>query len=410
MREEPPTGGGRRSGGALGWVIVLAVLGGLSVLAWLAIDRGLPSAWILAPLAVALLAVEVVISRWRPSATTRAVLAVLFVTLAGTVAWQLGAGTRPLDWRPFDSGAGPGEPGPLAGTPVMQPAVPATPGGTSAPIPTAPPGAPPRAQPIAPPASGPYDCSQVVRADADIDAIRSAFGATNWRASMVEVLDRRYPDGAWIVRQLRDQSFFDRWFVMGRGDWAAAMTELGTAVHESAHIVGLLQRRGFTHVLALGERERLSFPIPRTFHRAEILDDLPAEVRRLSYSSTYLEGQSGAQGFEMVLDELNAYTHSLYVATAVARELPGNMRQSGRDGLLAFLVFTQTYLRVARVQHPAAHEAIKNGEIGRATVQLYDRAECALALSAPHQNIGIDDEMLRGVLRGMSDEVAALRR
>ena len=397
----------------MGWLISLAVLLGLCALAWLSVSDGLPSAWILVPVAIVYGVGQLAMFRWRISGRVRGIIAVLFVSLIGVAAWQFGSGAQPLAWNPFAD-----DPPPAQNPATLPPGVfvlqtPQVPAPGSGPPPTLGPVTPPPPTVSAPTALQPrnsrYDCSQVVRRERDVGGIRAGFGAGNWRGSMIGLLDQRFPDGAWLVGQLRDPGFFDRWFVLGRADWGMAMTELSTAVHETSHIVGLLQRRGSGHVLVLGEHERLSFPIPRTFHRSEILSHLPQSVRDSTYSGTYLLGQSGAQGFEMVLDELNAYTYSLYVAVAVADELPGNMQQSARDGLLTFMLFTQEYLRLARTDHPDAYRAIETGEIGRAAVRLYDRAECALVLSAPDQNLGIEDAALSRHLQSSSDEVAALR-
>jgi hypothetical protein len=389
---------------------VVAILAGLCALASVAVEGGLPSASILVPLAGAYLVSQLAMFRWRLSGLTRALLALLFVSLAGTVAWQLGAAPSPLAWRSALGGA-PASPTVTAAQPQPPardlPASPAS-GPPVAPAEPSRRGAPELA---ALANTGGYDCSAIVHAERDIAPIRAAFRGDNLRQSMVALLEQRFPDGAWVVGQLEDPAFFDRWFVRGRGDWAAAMTELSAAVHESVHVVGLGRRRGRTHVLVLSEHERLTFPIPATFPRSAILAALPQPVRALSYTSSYLEGASGAQGFEMVLDELNAYTHSLYVAVAVADQLPGGLRQSARDGVLVLMLYTQAFLRLARLEHDGAYRAIRAGEIGRATVRLYDRAQCALGLAARLENLGIDDAMLWGHLHGptFDDELAAIR-
>jgi hypothetical protein len=257
-----------------------------------------------------------------------------------------------------------------------------------------------------------YDCSKVVSPTVPIADLQRSFGPNNWRASMIELLERRYSSAAWMVGTLQQPSLFDAWFHAGKGDWSAAASELGTAVHESAHIAGIQLRHGRQHVLVIGKGDKLSFPIPKTMDRSAIKSRLPAPIAELSYTSTYLEGDSGAQGFGMVLDELNAYTYSLFTAIAVADQQAPNSRISSRDGLMVFLYYVQAYLRLAREQQPETYRAIvKTPALRAATVLLNDRAECALALSAPHERLGIADESIWPHLFGKQalGELAALR-
>ncbi len=257
-----------------------------------------------------------------------------------------------------------------------------------------------------------YDCNNVVLPTRDIAAIRAGFSPDNWRASMIRLLEHRYPDAASLVGKLRDPSFFDAWFRQGRTSYKDAVMDLSTAVHESAHIVGLHQRRGRTHVLVLGKKSSLRFPIPKSFHRKEIKAELPAAINDLSYSSTYLVGKSGAQGIEMLLDELNAYTYSLFTAIAIADQLPKNIKQSSRDGLLVFMYYLQRYLSLARRTHTATYKAIlKSPALRKTIVELYDRAACVVELSSPYTQLGINDGMLREHVYGDKalTEIRALR-
>jgi len=112
----------------------------------------------------------------------------------------------------------------------------------------------------------------------------------------------------------------------------------------------------------------------------------------LSYNETYLEGDSGNQGLDTVLDELNAYTWSLLTEVAVADQRPSNMTSSARDGLLAFMLYLETYLLIAREDEQSVYEAISENEDTRQVIlTLWDRARCALSLSGDDPSLGIRD-------------------
>lgn len=102
---------------------------------------------------------------------------------------------------------------------------------------------------------------------------------------------------------------------------------------------------------------------------------------------------AGNQGLDTVLDELNAYTWSLLTEVAIADQRPSNMTSSARDGLLAFMLYLETYLLIAREDEQAAYEAISENEDTRPVIlTLWDRARCALALSGNDPSLGLRDE------------------
>jgi hypothetical protein len=365
--------------GLVGWLIALGVTVAPIGLAAIAFRDQLVSRWILGGLGLAMFLAQLALFRWRVGGVGRASVAALLVIGVAVGAWRLDAPLSPLAW-----------------------AWPSPEGGVVTSAPTADTSLPP-AVPTTAPAEGPWSklqgatvgCREAVRSSANIADLKDDYSAPQWRKGMIGVLDRRYPNGAWIVSQLAEPSFFDAWFSRGKGDWPAAMTELSTGVHESAHMVGLAKRPGGRHALVNSREETLSFPIVPSFHRSEIKPDLPPSIRALSYTATYLEGQSGAQGFEMVLEELNAYIHSLLVAVAIADQLPGNLRQSSRDGLLVFLYYTESYLARARKRDDSLYRQLSTGDIRDAILILFGRAGCALQLSSPYHALGIDDVMLR---------------
>jgi len=241
-----------------------------------------------------------------------------------------------------------------------------------------------------------YDCSGRVFPERDVTRIEQAFEPSQWRARALELLSARYPDAAWMVGTLKKREHFDAWFQGGTNTWSGVVRALPTAVHEAAHMAGLQNMRGRRHPYVLGKNDRVTLRRTKTFHRADIADDLPSEVRALSYTDIYLSGNSGAQGFEMLLEELNAYTWSLYTEIAFADQRPARVTVSGRDGLLALMYFTEAYLRRAREREPKVYNRITGDKsILSATLTFYDRASCVLRLSDGIDGIGIDDDMLK---------------
>ncbi len=258
---------------------------------------------------------------------------------------------------------------------------------------------------------GTIDCSPAIFPERSIDDLRSGYEAATWRTTAVEVLERRIPDASWIVGQLSDPANFDVWFGgQAPASWQAMTTSLAAAVHEDVHLVGFqsLQPGRWSYPI---DRETLrTIRVVPGFDRSEIAADLPGEGAWSSYRQTYLEGDSGAQGLETLLDELNAYTWGLLVDVALLDQKQG--RTSSRDGLLSMLYFTQLYLARARTEHPDVHRAILETESLRTTiVTLWDRAVCALALSGDDPRLGIGDRELVQVLFGGEDplEVERLR-
>ncbi len=262
-------------------------------------------------------------------------------------------------------------------------------------LPEPPPGdaPPPGSDPELPESA--FDCSGAIRPAEDLSDLKTGFTAAGWRDTAITALDRRYPDAAWIVRSVPDPENFDVWFSgQGTESWDAVQMGLSAAVHEDVHIVGFGRLQPARYTWLLSQEQALSAPIVSTFHRSAIADDLPPAAASMSYRATYLEGDSGAQGFETLLDEFNAYTWSLLVEAAMVDQA-GNRTTSARDGLLTMMLYTELYLARARTSKPAVHAAIaEEAELAAAVVTLWDRAVCALRLAGNHPRLGIEDDAL----------------
>ena len=63
--------------------------------------------------------------------------------------------------------------------------------------------------------------------------------------------------------------------------------------------------------------------------------------------------------------------------------------------VLAMMLFVETYLRVARVSHPADYEKILSSSAAELVVVLWDRAEGSLAFAGTDPRLGIQDRQIR---------------
>jgi len=221
-------------------------------------------------------------------------------------------------------------------------------------------------------------CSDLIHPDRELGDMSSAFSST-WRPRTLAALERRFPAAAWVVGELADPNHFDVWFQMGTSNWSQVVNGLSAAVHESVHMLGFQAFDPRSHRYPVDVDVFLSFQTSETMHRDRILAALPDALSDLSYNETYLTGDSGAQGYELLLDEFNAYTWSLLTDLAFADQRSSNRTVSARDGILAFMLYLETYLALARDEEPQTYQAIIESEQMRAvTIALWDRATCAL--------------------------------
>lgn len=372
------SGAPRRAGSGLGWLGVLLCIAAFLALAWQGFGLTLLARIMAGAMVVilALLQLALLHLRWGGAAHGIITLVVSAGSMAGS--YQLLSRQQLFSSEPPQT--------------VLPSPTPLSPTATTAP--------PPKGHPrpesrdrfaqLANPER--FQCASSIRTAPPVTELAEGFDEDNWRPRLLKLLATRYPDGHHIVTRLSQPNHFDVWFQRGRGDWAAAMLELPTGVHEASHIVDIAARRGREHVAILSSTTELRFPIVKTFPRSEIRSELPSSIAELSYTRTYLTGDSGNQGIEMVLEEENAYTYSVLTAVAVADQLPGNTSVSIRDGLMVFIYYVEAYLKLARTQKPDTYRAITgNKALTQAVVRLHDRAACALSLTAGHDNLGIAD-------------------
>lgn len=236
----------------------------------------------------------------------------------------------------------------------------------------------------------PIDC----RGMPSTDAIREAHAPAGTRATAEALARLRYPDGLPFL-QTQTDDVLKTWFSGAPDTFAGVAGRFEAAVHEGSHVWGSKTFRGRARSYSVRGDLTIGTQLPKTFDRSEILQK---HVDRAGdpYAKTYLEGSSGAQGFDTVLDEYVAYTHGLAARWCTRDLVPEGTRMSARDGVLAFMYYVETYLEIARTAHPADYAAIV-GDAGarRVVVSNWDRAELFLRASAGERALGIADERIR---------------
>jgi hypothetical protein len=136
-----------------------------------------------------------------------------------------------------------------------------------------------------------------------------------------------------------------------------------------------------------------------TFNRSEIAQFVVGPLDN-QYKSTYLTGQSGQQGFFTVLDEFNAYTHSIFTGYGVYDQYPQGQRVSHRDGLVTFMMYTEFYLRQGRLKHPADYASLRADPAVRALVKLlWDRANFILDTTQDIPALALDPAAVEAEMR-----------
>jgi hypothetical protein len=286
----------------------------------------------------------------------------------------------------------------LASDPVPVPPTPtAPPAPSTAPVPI------PKERDEAPPAARRFsagDASYVEPGDpcatlADVADVEASYDPAAPRRAAEELARRRYPSGLPFL-QAQDDKTLGVWLRGAPPTFAGLVQRFDPLVHEGSHIWGA--KRFAMATVSYSVRADLTIETKRlkNFDRSEVLTAHP-DAAGDHYASTYLTGASGAQGFNTLLDEYNAYTHSL-ASRVCTRDLLGASHVSARDGVLAMMFFVETYLRLARERHPADYEAIlKDPGHRRLILTVWDRAEHWLRKSEPFASLGVNDARYEGL-------------
>ena len=249
---------------------------------------------------------------------------------------------------------------------------------------------------------------------------------------LLEALARRYPTGKAIVEGgMSPEGPFGNCldaFLTNKSSADGVLRNAATTVHECGHFYDLRLSKGTTSTYVI--RPDLTFACEggdttsrggKTFARSQIQQDAHSAKRRPcgggakgcdSYASTYLSGQSGAQGYNFVLEEAAQYVNSLATALAFEEQYAGS-RASERDGILTFLWYIERYLAMARADYPEAYALISENECWRkATLTIWDRAWLYLDATKEKTTLGLDDDAIEALVNEpeLLAEIEALRK
>lgn len=293
------------------------------------------------------------------------------------------------DAGPPAQDAGPADPPPAPGTD----AGPASPPGTDAGPPPPPPAPGTDAGPADPPPDpSPASCYvEAMDPDADISDIVARYGGSDWKDDLIAAVRRRHPAGADLLEAQRHDSYFGTF--SDPSNWGAMVGWIDTLVHEETHLFNAY------HAIDVGEnhaiyfREDLIYYMPahlEGFPRREILEMVEV-LRDGIYARTYLTGWQGDRGFIPLVDETTAYVNEMGTLGVLGDYYPGS-GVSSRDGSVAFLYFTQLYLRRARASHPEVYETLRGSEVARELVKNnWLRTHFFLEHSDRYPGLGIHD-------------------
>ena len=245
---------------------------------------------------------------------------------------------------------------------------------------------------------------------ADISDVAKTYTDATWRTALETVAIRRYPIGVTFLRTQNDTQL-GAWFPAGRSTFAQAMAGFDTAVHEGSHVWQAVRFDGRSQTFRVRDDLDIVVKWVSTFPRSELLDEHPDKAAD-RYAATYLQGEPGKQGFTSVLDEFNAYAHSLAARWCTRDTVPAGTRVSARDGVLTFMFYVGEYLRIARARHPKDYAALLDDPgIVRMVSTVWDRSEFWLRLASGERALGVDDERIAGWAYDPArlDEVARVR-
>lgn len=285
------------------------------------------------------------------------------------------------------------------------PPPPASPTATEAPSPSATPTALP-----SPTAKPGY--SEPLTDFPPLDDLRSGYRSDRWYPTLLEVLRRRYRHGHYVVTKLDDSENQARIWVGGRNDsFDRLLDAVNVTVHEMNHQLdwqeGIIATRLQSQAYVVREDLTLLVPVVSTYPRKEITVYLVGPLSN-QYRAVYLEGQGGEQDFQNLVDELNAYTQSLFVDYGLHDQFPPRQRRSSRDGLVTMMLYTQLYLRHGRELHPADYAALQAKPEMRAAIRLlWDRALFILEVTEAIDALSIDAAPIEAEVRkpAMLDEI-----
>jgi hypothetical protein len=229
---------------------------------------------------------------------------------------------------------------------------------------------------------------------ADLSDLEASYTGARLRETLTEIARRRYPIAVAFVEVQEDMYLFQWYGGSPPPSFGMALEGFEVVAHEGSHIWDLTMIGG-EWPYRLTETRVIRTRNLTNFARSEILE-LHVDRETDFYDEVYLEGASGRQGFNNLLDEYNAYVHSLASKYCTRDALSGGFSTSARDGILTMMYYVELYLKVARTNHPDDYAAIV-GDPGHIEMILtvWDRAEFWLEVTADEPSLGINDDVIR---------------
>ena len=255
--------------------------------------------------------------------------------------------------------------------------------------------------------------------------MKSSYNVANLNQFILDLLELRYPTGAYIVNEaLNSNSQLGdcvAYFAYDTSSAEKVIDTLSTVVHECGHFLDIELGGWTSDVFVLTEDLTLQceggdkFEYGgNTFVRSELMNDTFASLRPMcedgqwggcdSYADVYLVGDSGNQGFNTVMEEVVQYINSL--ATGYAFHDQSNWTVSQKDGILTFLWYMQRYLYLARTQYPETHSFILGNACYRELIlTAWGRAWLYLDVTDAYPKLGMEDDLLKELV--MAPELLA---
>jgi len=231
----------------------------------------------------------------------------------------------------------------------------------------------------------------------DVWDLEADHRAADLRATVRSIVRRRYPPGVAFIDAQTDAQLA-QWF-SSPDSFPVVFRETRTAVHEGAHIWGfeVLEPDVYSYRIVDDELVIATVYHHDSFGRGEVLGRHPDPDGDL-YADVYLDW-TGDEGFNSLLDEFNAYVHDLAAADCT-RDALGFASTSARRAVFTFQFYVETYLAIAREEHPGTYDALVEDPGTRSAIlTVWDRADTWLARTEGEEALSLDEEPARSWVR-----------
>ena len=195
-----------------------------------------------------------------------------------------------------------------------------------------------------------------------------------------------------------------------RGDANVDMLSLGAAVHETNHKIDSTLRNvcntdglaryfanGVVHVTDISRNDKLAnYSIAGETYPANL-----KSARALRYDA-YVTTAASSSGNDLsiLLDELNAYTGTAHLEVTMfanpAYAYLASKADADVGGMVDFMLFLQSYLKAARLNHPTTYSMIQAQSLTRTFIQFaWSRAEGVLAAAYPYSTVASSNNAVK---------------